>query len=95
MPVEQSADPLDVGKLEIKAKSELVMNKAYNDMNERLKKDWCQLEKYHKAVVSALSEARDQKMTLPGLITKTLFFFISPHQPWNNPRQVKHSMERK
>ena len=82
MPVERSADPLDVGKVrqsvEIKAKSELVMKKAYNDMNERLKKDWCQLEKYHKAVVSALSEARDQKMTLPGLITKTLFSLISP-----------------
>ena len=81
MPVEQSADPLDVGKVrlstKIKAKSELVMKKAYNDMNERLKKDWCQLEKYHKAVVSALSEARDQKMTLPGLITKTLFSVIS------------------
>jgi len=71
LPVEQSADPLDVGKVrqsvEIKAKSELVMKKAYNDMNERLKKDWGQLEKYHKAVVSALSEAKDQKMTLPEL----------------------------
>ena len=82
MPDEQSADPLDVGKLrqsvEIKAKSELVMNKAYNDMNERLKKDWCQLERYHKAVVCALSEARDQKMTLPGLIIKTLFSNRSP-----------------
>ena len=81
MPGEQSADPLDVGEVrqsvEIKAKSKLVMKKAYNDMNERLKKDWCQLEKYHKAVVSALSEARDQKMTLPGLITKTLFSVIS------------------